>query len=264
MENCAAQLDKQYDDAIEIKQGTHGRIASAGIVNQRKTDLATHNVLIVDDDVALGKFLSRELKLKSFGVQVYSDGEAACSELICGSYDLVILDLNLPKMDGIAVLKQMRLSHPRTPILVLTARNRIEDLVLVLEQGADDCLMKPFSFLELSARMKNLLRRHSAITSDATHVADLVLNRDERRVSRGGRRIDLTPREFSILECLMANIGKPVSRMTLMREVWNIPFDPSTNIVDVYMKYLRDKINDAGEAKLIRTVRGIGYVLSHD
>ena len=112
--------------------------------------------------------------------------------------------------------------------------------------------------------MNRLLRRHSHAAPDATHVADLTLNRDERRVSRGGRRIDLTPREFAILECLMANIGKPVSRVTLMREVWNIPFDPSTNIVDVYMKYLRDKINDAGEAKLIRTVRGVGYVLSHD
>jgi DNA-binding response OmpR family regulator len=237
---------------------------SGGLIYVLLGALISHNVLIVDDDVALGKFLSRELKLKSFRVQVYSDGGEACRELVRGTYDLVILDLNLPTMDGIAVLKQMRISHPRIPILILTARNRTQDLVLVLEHGADDCLVKPFSLLELGARINNLLRRHSTITADSAHVADLILNRDERRVSRGGRLIDLTPREFSILECLLANIGKPVSRATLMREVWNIPFDPSTNIVDVYMKYLRDKINDVGEARLIRTVRGIGYVLSHD
>jgi DNA-binding response OmpR family regulator len=111
--------------------------------------------------------------------------------------------------------------------------------------------------------MKSLLRRHSSIAPDANRVANLIVNREERRVSRGSRTIDLTPREFSILECLMANVGKPVSRTTLMREVWNIPLDPSTNIVDVYMKYLRDKIDDEGEAKLIRTVRGVGYVLGH-
>jgi DNA-binding response OmpR family regulator len=221
-------------------------------------------VLIVDDDLALGKFLSRELKLKAFAVKVESDGMDACHELIRGSYDLVILDLNLPRMDGIEVMKQMRLSHPRIPILVLTARNRTEDLVHVLEQGADDCLVKPFSFIELRARMKNLLRRHSSLPPNATRVADLTLNRDERRVSRGNRSIELTPREFAILEYLMENVGKPVSRMVLMREVWNIPFDPSTNIVDVYMKYLRDKLNEAGEPKLIRTVRGVGYVLSID
>lgn len=228
-----------------------------------RSDSQRQSILIVDDDVALGKFLSRELKLKSFTVRVKNDGEEACQELSRAAYDLVVLDLNLPKMDGIAVLKQMRLSHPRTPILVLTARSRTEDLVLALEQGADDCLVKPFSFLELSARMKSLLRRHSRVEAEMTQVADLILNRDERRVSRGGRLIDLTPREFSILECLIANIGKPVSRMTLMSEVWNIPFDASTNIVDVYMKYLRDKINYAGEEKLIRTVRGVGYVLNH-
>jgi DNA-binding response OmpR family regulator len=258
MDKFTVQFDQRDADPLEEDNtpGKPGGPPGGGV--------AQHTILIVDDDVALGKFLSRELKLKSFAVQVLNDGEEACCELVRGNYDLVILDLNLPKMDGVAVLKQMRHSHPRTPILVLTARNRTEDLVLVLEQGADDCLIKPFSFLELSARMNRLLRRHSSAAPDATHVADLTLNRDERRVSRGGRRIDLTPREFAILECLMANIGKPVSRMTLMREVWNIPFDPSTNIVDVYMKYLRDKINDAGEAKLIRTVRGVGYVLSLD
>ena len=262
MDNIIEQLDQRDDSTPD--QATPTRSTGKDFSPQRQEITAKHNILIVDDDIALGKFLSRELRLKSFAVQVESDGEEACRELTRGSYDLVILDLNLPRMDGIAVMKVIRLSHPRIPILILTARNRTEDLVHVLEQGADDCLVKPFSFIELRARMKNLLRRHSNTTADATRVADLVLYPDERRVSRGGRRIDLTAREFAILEYLMANAGKPVSRMVLMQDVWNIPFDPNTNIVDVYMKYLRDKLDEPGEPKLIRTVRGVGYVLSHD
>lgn len=221
-------------------------------------------ILIVEDDISLGKFLSRELKVKHFCVDVSLDGEAACLRIEESVYDFLILDLNLPKMDGIALLKQVRLSQPQLPILVLTARNRTEDLVLALEQGADDCLIKPFSFLELLARVRVLLRRNFAPAVSATKIGDLTINREEHRVMRGERRIELTLREFAILEYLMNNVGKAVSRATLMRDVWNIPFDPSTNIVDVYMKYLRDKIDIDGEVKMIRTVRGVGYVLSND
>lgn len=221
-------------------------------------------ILIVEDDISLGKFLSRELKVKHFSVDVSLDGEAACLNIQESIYDLVILDLNLPKMDGIALLKQVRLSHPRLPMLVLTARNRTEDLVLALEQGADDCLTKPFSFLELLARVRVLLRRNCAYAVSVKKIGDLTINREEHRVQRGERRIDLTVREFAILEYLMNNAGKAVSRTTLMRDVWNTPFDPTTNIVDVYMKYLRDKVDVEGEVKMIRTVRGVGYVLSND
>jgi DNA-binding response OmpR family regulator len=221
-------------------------------------------VLIVEDDVSLGKFLSRELTLKKFSVEICLDGETACDDFQKSLYDLVILDLNLPKMDGMAVLKHVRLSQPRLPILVLTARNRTADLVLALEQGADDCLIKPFSLLELLARVRCLLRRNSASLTTSSRVGDLTINREEHWVLRGDRRIDLTLREFALLEYLMSNVGKAVSRATLMQEVWNTPFDPTTNIVDVYMKYLRDKIDLAGEVKLIRTVRGVGYVLSND
>jgi two-component system copper resistance phosphate regulon response regulator CusR len=223
-----------------------------------------HNVLVVDDDPALGKFLSRELMLKSFAVRVQRSGEAACQEFIRQSCDLVILEVDLPGMDGIEVMRQMRLSDPSLLVMVLTARRRIEDLVQVLEMGADDYLMKPFSFLELHARINSLLRRRASLIPDVSRVGDLILHPGKRHVSRNGRRIDLTPREYSILTCLMDNLGKPVSRATLMRDVWHVSFDPSTNIVDVYMKYLRDKINDAGETKLIRTIRGVGYVLSAD
>jgi len=224
--------------------------------------MSTPMFLIVDDDIPLGKFLSRELKNRQFSSEICSDGEAAAEKIQQTNYDLVILDLNLPRMDGMAILKQVRLSQPRLPILVLTARNRTEDLLLALEQGADDYLIKPFSFMELLARVRNLLRRSSSPAVSSSKIGNLTINREEHWVMRGDRRIDLTVREFALLEYLMSNVGKAVSRATLMREVWNTQLDSTTNIVDVYMKYLRDKIDREGEVKLIRTVRGVGYVLS--
>jgi len=225
---------------------------------------ASARILIVEDDVSLGKFLNRALKQKLYSVEISLDGEVAWEALQNSIYDLVILDLNLPRMDGMELLKRVRLTQPALPLLVLTARNRTEDLVLALEQGADDCLIKPFSLLELLARIGGLLRRGSPSAASSSKIGNLSIDREQHRAMRGERAIDLTPREFAILECLMDNAGKTVSRATLMRDVWNIPFDSTTNIVDVYMKYLRDKIDIEGEVKLLRTVRGVGYVLRND
>lgn len=225
-----------------------------------------HRILIVDDDVALGKFLARELSRKNFQVQVCVDGAGARAELNHPAHDLVLLDLNLPGVDGMDLLNEVRAAWPQLPVIVLTARNRTEDLVKGFEQGADDFLMKPFSLKELIARMGRLLRHKPTVAREkgGLCVGDLALNREEHSVRRGCRHIDLTPREFDMLEFMMGRAGKVLSRKDLMESVWNTPFDASTNIVDVYLKYLRDKIDADGETKLIRTVRGVGYVLSGD
>jgi DNA-binding response OmpR family regulator len=224
--------------------------------------VAGRRVLIIEDDMALAGFLRSELQSQGLAVDMVHDGEAALSRLQEERpYELLIMDLNLPKLDGIQLLQRVRPAHPRLRMLVLTARSRVEDKVKALQSGADDCLTKPFSFSELIARVQVLLRRNSGVIPNCSKVGDLTLYREERRVERNGRRIDLTPREFAILEFMMRHVGKPVSRATLMEEVWNMPADPSTNIVDVYMKYVRDKVDLPGETKLTHTIRGVGYEL---
>jgi DNA-binding response OmpR family regulator len=229
-------------------------------------DEQLRRILIIEDDVPLSKFLCRELMLMRFSVYPSQNSESACEQLRLSYYDLVLLDLNLSETDGIALLERVRAIRPRCPIMVLTARTNPEDRVRALDHGADDCLIKPFSFQELQARMRSLLRRNliAPTMTVPNQVGELILNRDEYRVIRGTRRIELTPREFGLLECLVTNIGKPVSRMVFLKEVWNIALETSSNIVDVYMKYLRDKIDIEGEPKLIRTVRGVGYELRTD
>jgi DNA-binding response OmpR family regulator len=177
-------------------------------------------------------------------------------------YDLLILDLNLPKLDGIGVLSAVRPKKPSLAVLVLTARSRVEDRVQSLDTGADDCLIKPFSFTELSARVRALLRRGPQTVQTVLRVADLELDRVERKVERGGKRIELTSKEFALLEYLMRNAGRRITRAMIVEHVWNLSFDTTTNIVDVYINYLRKKVDGDYSPHLIHTVRGVGYEMS--
>jgi DNA-binding response OmpR family regulator len=220
------------------------------------------HVLVVEDDPSLSSFLGMELEADHFSVDLIEDGAEALQVLQAKRrYDLLILDLNLPNLDGLSLLKQLRPLQPRLPVLVLTARARVEDRVQSLQAGADDCLTKPFSLSEFKARVQALLRRNAGQVPNCSTIGDLSIYRDERRVERNGRRIELTPREYAILDIMMRNAGRPVSRATLLEEVWNMSPESSTNIVDVYMKYVRDKIDLPGEPRLTHTVRGFGYEL---
>ena len=219
-------------------------------------------VLMAEDDAALAKFVSQGLEAEHYTVDIYSDGEQARTAAHEIDYDLVILDLNLPKLDGVSVLRQLRAKKPTLPVLVLTQRSRVEDRVQCLDTGADDYLPKPFSFSELSARIRALLRRSHLPSESVLAIADLKLDRIEHRVERSGRRIDLTAKEFALLEYLMRNTGRCVTRAMIIEHVWNLTFDTTTNVVDVYINYLRRKIDDGHVTKLIRTVRGVGYELN--
>jgi DNA-binding response OmpR family regulator len=219
-------------------------------------------VLIAEDDVALAKFVSQGLEAEHYTVDVCSDGEQARTAASEVDYDLIILDLNLPKLDGVAVLRQLRSKKPTLPVLVLTQRTRVEDRVQCLDTGADDYLPKPFSFSELSARIRALLRRSHLPSESILAIDDLKLDRIEHRVERSGRRIDLTTKEFALLEYLMRNAGRCVTRAMIIEHVWNLTFDTTTNVVDVYINYLRRKIDDGHATKLIHTVRGVGYELN--
>ncbi len=236
--------------------------ASTGQRAGQWNSTAGRHILIVENDVSLANFLSRELRDEFFSVDLVHDGEAAWAALQDGHrYDLLILALDLPRLDGFSLLQRARPAKPRLPMLVLTARSSLEDKVLAFRSGADDFLAKPFSIMELQARVQALLRRHSGLIPNTSRVGDLTLHREEHRVERNGRQIDLTPREFAILEYMMRNPGCPIARATLFEEVWNMPPDHSSNIVDVYIKYVRDKVDAPGERKLTHTVRGVGYML---
>ncbi len=239
--------------------GQQGTIGSAMEVRTARRGGAS-SVLIADEDAALGNFLRHELEAAAFEVEVVHDAESMLAALGAEQrYGLVILDLNLPGLDGMSLIQKVRAERPRLAMLVLTARGRVEDKVMALQSGADDFVTKPFSFAELLARVQALLRRHTGAIPNVSEVGDLRLYREERRVERNGRRIDLTPREFSILEFMLRQVGRPVSRATLFEEVWHLPHQPSSNVVDVYMKYVRDKVDGPGEQKLTHTVRGFGY-----
>lgn len=219
-------------------------------------------ILVVEDDVPLAHFLRRGLEASNYAVSVAHEGEAALAAISGNGYDLLVTDLNLPKVDGITLIKQVSATLPKLPILVLSARAAIEDRITTLDSGADDYLVKPFSLQELLARTRALLRRNSSSPKRIIQVSDLILNRPEFRVERAGRTIDLTAKEFDLLEYLMVNAHQAVSRAMIMEKVWRSAYDGSTNLVDVYIKYVRDKVDAGYPAKLVRTIRGVGYMLT--
>lgn len=219
-------------------------------------------MLIAEDDIALASFVKKGLEAEHYAVDVSSDGEQSRSLAEEYDYDLVVLDLNMPRLDGVSILRYLRTRKPSVPILVLTGRNRVEDRVQCLDLGADDYLIKPFSFAELSARIRALLRRSHLPAESVLAVDDLRLDRVERRVERSGRRIELTSKEFALLEYLMRNAGRRITRAMIIEHVWNLSFDTCTNVVDVYINYLRRKVDDGHNKRLIHTIRGVGYELS--
>jgi DNA-binding response OmpR family regulator len=217
-------------------------------------------ILVVEDEGRIADFLSRGLASGGYDVDVAPTGAAAMDSIHSREYDLVILDLGLPDMDGMEVLQKIRNRKVSPPVLILSARDAIDDRVKGLEAGADDYLVKPFAFVELQARVRALIRRGQP-TPEKLQVGDLSLDCIRRRVSRAGEPIELAPKEFSILEYLMRNRGRPLSRTMIVEHVWDMDYDGLTNIVDVYIRHLRSKIDDKWPTKMIQTVRGIGYML---
>jgi two-component system, OmpR family, copper resistance phosphate regulon response regulator CusR len=219
-------------------------------------------ILIVEDDAPLANFIRKGLEAEHHTADLAHDGNEGRSMAMEIDYDLVVLDLNLPRVDGLTVLKDLRQRKANLPVLILTARSRIEDRVQCLDLGADDYLVKPFSYLELSARARALLRRSHLPSESVLTVRDLSLDRVERKVARAGCHIELTTKEFALLEYLMRNAGRRLTRAMIIEHVWNLAFDSTTNVVDVYINYLRRKVDDGFSSPLIHTVRGVGYQMS--
>jgi two-component system copper resistance phosphate regulon response regulator CusR len=217
-------------------------------------------ILVVEDEKRIADFLCRGLEGAGYAVDAAPSGTAALDRIHSTDYDLIILDLMLPDMDGLKVLDRIRSRHGGPPVLILSARGHLDDRVKGLEQGADDYLVKPFAFVELLARVRALLRRGQP-TPERLQVSDLTLDCIRRKVTRAGETIDLAPKEFGILEYMMRNRGRPLSRTMIVEHVWDMDYDGLTNIVDVYIRHLRSKIDDRFPQKLIQTVRGIGYMI---
>jgi DNA-binding response OmpR family regulator len=222
-------------------------------------------ILLVEDEEKVARFVERGLKAELYLVDVAVDGKTALCHLEHSSYDLVILDLNLPDISGNEVLRCIRKDKLPVPVLILTARDSIADKVENFERGADDYLTKPFSFTELVLRIKALLRRGQSLNrADVLQVANLVLDRSAHQVRRNDQLIELTSKEFVLLEYFMVNAGRVLSRTMIVENVWDQSFEGLTNIVDVYVRQLRKKIDEGNDLKLLRTVRGVGYSISEE
>ncbi|MBZ5631080.1 MAG: response regulator transcription factor [Acidobacteriia bacterium] len=220
-------------------------------------------VLITEDDKKVASFICKGLEQECYAVDVAHDGAEGAAMAGESDYDILILDLALPKMSGLQVLRKVRQAKCCLPVLVLTCRDAVEDMVAALDAGADDYLVKPFVFAELAARVRALLRRRDR-SMTAYRIADLTLDVAHRTVSRAGHKIDLSSKEFALLEYLLRHARRTVTRTSIIEHVWDIHFDSVSNVVDVYVKYLRDKIDKGFSPPLIRTIRGVGYMLTDE
>jgi len=221
-------------------------------------------LLLIEDEKKLSRIIVRGLMAERFAIDCAASGDDGLELALTYTYDLIILDLMLPGMSGTEVLRRIRRSNLEVPVLVLTARDALGDKVTHFELGADDYLTKPFAFAELLVRIKALLRRGATSRSSILKVDDLELDRLTQQVKRAGRRIELTVKEYALLEYLMSNAGRVLSRTMIIEHVWDQSFDGATNIVDVYVRHLRNKVDDGHVYKLIRTVRGVGYTISDE
>ncbi|MCC7107146.1 MAG: response regulator transcription factor [Chloroflexi bacterium] len=218
-------------------------------------------ILIVEDEPRLGELTARTLRREGYETDVLTDGVEGYEQARAGDYDLVVLDVMLPNMSGLEITLRLRRQNVDTPVLMLTARDSVEDRVAGLDAGADDYLVKPFSFDELLARVRALLRRRNDLAKAELRVGDLVLDLFRHEALRGNRRIELTAREFALLELLMRHPGQVLSRSQIVDVVWNQDYEGGSNVVDTYVHYLREKIDRPPATPLIRTVRGVGYAL---
>jgi two-component system OmpR family response regulator len=219
-------------------------------------------ILLIDDDSLISSFVAKGLKEAGFVIDHASDGEEGLHLALTGSYDVAIVDLMLPKLDGLSLIAELRREKPQIPVMILSAKRTVDDRVKGLQTGSDDYLTKPFAFAELLARVHALMRRVTGTPSPTRlAIGDLTLDLLSREVVRSGKKIDLQPREFSLLEYLMRHAGRVVSKTMIMEHVWDLNFDPQTNIVEARMSRLRDKVDRDHEKKLIHTVRGAGYTI---
>lgn len=218
-------------------------------------------ILVVEDEKKVAAFIKKGLEEESYVVDIAHSGEEGLDRALAGNYHVIILDINLPGMDGLTVLKKIRQKSSSLPVLLLTVRAAIEDKVFGLDEGADDYLAKPFAFQELVARVRALARRKIDAGPAELKIADLVLDPQTRSAQRGEKKIELTAKEYALLAFLIRNQGRVLSRTVIAESVWGYDFDPGTNVIDVYINYLRNKVDSGHSVKLIHTVRGVGYVM---
>jgi heavy metal response regulator len=221
-------------------------------------------LLVIEDQDKVSGFIKKGLEEEGYAVDIARDGREGLDMALDRVHDLIILDIQLPKIDGLQILRELRDQGVATPVLLLTVRATIEDRVLGLDSGADDYLPKPFAFQELVARVRALLRRRPDTEPALIKIADLTLDPARRMVLRGDKRIDLSPREFSLLNYFMRNPERVLTRTMIAEHVWDYDFDSDTNVIDVYVNYLRNKIDTGRNNKLIKTVRGVGYMMKKE